>query len=124
MGRGRPPEQTRFRPDDGRPRGRRPKGAKNEKSDWEEELAETVDVTVNGKSRKLAKRRLLIKTTLSAGIKGDARAGDLVFKRIDRHGIGEERAHGAGISSSDEEILRAFYVRMKQLEDGGNDVES
>lgn len=121
VGRGRTPDHTRFAKNDGRPRGRRPKGVKNEKSDWEDELNERVSVTIDGKPQMIPKRRLLVKTTVTNGIKGDIKAAELSFRRIDRHGIGEERAEEATLAASDHEIISAFYHRMKRQEEGGGD---
>ena len=51
VGKNRPPEQHRFRENDGRQRGRREKGKKNLLTEWREELDTKIEVTEGGKKR-------------------------------------------------------------------------
>ena len=80
----RPPVHTRFQKgQSGNPKGR-PKGTKNFKTDLQEELNERVTVTINGRTKKISKQRLFMKTVFAKAIKGDARAGNMLVGMVFR----------------------------------------
>ncbi len=75
-----PPSSGQFRRGhSGNPRGR-PKGRKNFKTDLEEELFQTIQVNESGSLSVITKQRALIKRMLERALKGDVKAGDLVFR--------------------------------------------
>jgi hypothetical protein len=80
IGRGRTSVDTRFRADDGRARGRRPKGTPNLASDWKEELSETIVITENGKKKRVSKQRAVVKATANGAMKGQDRKIELVHR--------------------------------------------
>lgn len=80
----RPPVRTRFQKgQSGNPKGR-PKGTKNFKIDLQEELNERVAVTIDGRTKKISKQRLFMKTVFAKAIKGDARAGSMLVGMVFR----------------------------------------
>lgn len=60
VGKGKPPESGKYRKDDGRPRGGRAKGTRNFRTDFEEEMASAVTVSVNGEPRQVTRQRSII----------------------------------------------------------------
>jgi hypothetical protein len=84
VGRGRPPEHTRFSSGDGRKRGSRGKGQKNFDSDWEEELTKPVIVIENGKRKRVTAHHAQVKRAMDRGGKGDHRAQQTIFEKADR----------------------------------------
>jgi predicted phage terminase large subunit-like protein len=74
-----PPESARWRKgQSGNPSGKRKKTA-NFSSDLMAELAELIQVTEGGKTRRITKQRALIKALTAGGIKGNARSAALLF---------------------------------------------
>lgn len=79
VGKYRPPAAGQFRENDGRRRGRRPKGAKNVKTDFREELAERLGITENGKKMRVTKQRQIVKRTCERAMKGNERAAEIAL---------------------------------------------
>jgi len=73
VGFGRPPQHSRFTPGkSGNPRGR-PKGSRNAVSVLRDQLAQTIDVTVNGKMKRMTMLEGIVKAAAVKGLKGDPR---------------------------------------------------
>ena len=87
VGRGRPPQHTRFRPgESGNPRGR-PKGARNLQSYLLDALNEKIAVTENGRSRQIPKAEVIAKQLVNkAAAKGDLAATKLLLHLLDKGG--------------------------------------
>src|SRR5947207_1235071 len=107
-----PPRSTRFtKGKSGNPKGRA-KGARNLKTDLEEELRERIAVKIGGRSAKLSKQRALIKAIISRAIGGDAKATTaalaLMVRLIDPTAppLGAEQ-----ISPNDQAIIDDFLER-------------
>lgn len=82
VGRGRPPEHSRFQKGvSGNPRGRPPKN-RNLKKLVEEELDQSVSLTENGKRVRLTKRELIAKMLVNDAAKGDQKALQTIVKLI------------------------------------------
>src|SRR4051794_11146433 len=80
VGRGRPPEHSRFKPgQSGNPRGR-PKRSKNMATLLDAALSETVIVNENGSRKKLSKRELVVKQAANKAAAGDPRMLLLLMK--------------------------------------------
>jgi len=78
----RPPRHTRFRPgQSGNPRGR-PKGAKNVATALEQELNARVNITENGKRRRVAKRTVIAKHLVNSAAQGDLKAMSVLFNQL------------------------------------------
>lgn len=80
----RPPVRTRFQKGKSGNQKGRPKGTKNFKTDLQEELNERVAVTIDGRTKKLSKQRLFMKTVFAKAIKSDARAGSMLVGMVFR----------------------------------------
>lgn len=79
VGYGKPPKHTRFKKgSSGNPKGR-PKGARNLKTELEEEFFEKIPVKEDGKASKVSKQRAMIKKLMAKAVAGDIRAATLLF---------------------------------------------
>lgn len=107
-GRNRPPAATRFAKDDGRARGRRPKGTRNFDTEFAEESARLMPVVENGKTRKVPKRRAaIIRLYDNANGKGQNAA----LEQVIRHNFRiAEKAQGSprSLSLTDQQIVEAW----------------
>jgi hypothetical protein len=69
-----PPRQTQFKPgQSGNAKGR-PKGAKNFATVFEKELRTPIDVTENGKRKRMSKREAVAKQAVNKAVTGDPKA--------------------------------------------------
>ena len=119
VGYGKPPKHSRFKKGrSGNPRGR-PKGAKNLKTELEEELGELIVVREGGKPKKVTKLRAIIKGQTAKGAHGDTKAatfvGNLLFKLLD---TGANEPPAEDVSDDDLAILDD-YVRRCQAPAAG-----
>lgn len=74
-----PPKKNQFKPGhSGNPKGR-PKGTKNLKTDFMEELKERITLRENGVEQRHSKQRVLLKSLVAKAMKGDVRATSLVL---------------------------------------------
>lgn len=108
-----PPEKTQFKPgQSGNSKGR-PKGTKNLKTDLKEELNEPVSFRENNVGGTLSKQRILLKTLVAKGMKGDVRAINLVFNLIAQLLVDENNTiEEAPLSPFEETILDDFEERL------------
>jgi hypothetical protein len=119
-GYGKPPRAHQFKPgQSGNPRGR-PKGAKGLKAELRAELDEFVTITVDGKSRRIRKRRLVIKALAAKAAKGHVAAADkLLSLVIQAEGFEDERPARKPLTDTDNLILGQFLGE----EDGAKNVD-
>ena len=105
----RPPRHSQFRKgQSGNPRGR-PRGAKDLKTELAEELNEWVSITENGKSRRVRKRRVILKALTAKAAKGDVKAADKIIDlHIQMFGFENQRTEKAKLSENDDAILARF----------------
>jgi hypothetical protein len=79
IGYGKPPKATRWRKgQSGNPSGR-PRGSPDLAKDLESELAEVIQITEGGKSKRITKMRALLKALAARAIKGDTRAANILI---------------------------------------------
>lgn len=98
VGYGRPPREHQFKPgQSGNPKGRK-KGAKNEKTIFDERLNRKVLVREGGKVKHLPVIEVIISRVIESASRGDLKAIELLLKRysqllageIDRTEMGED----------------------------------
>jgi Family of unknown function (DUF5681) len=111
VGYGKPPKATQFQPgQSGNKRGR-PKGAKGLRAELKEELDEYVTITSDGKSRRIRKRRLVIKALAAQAAKGNVSAADkLLALVIQAEGFEDQRPAAKPLTETDLLILRRMLA--------------
>jgi Family of unknown function (DUF5681) len=83
VGRGRPPQLTRWKPgQSGNPKGR-PKGVKNIMTCFVHELSKKIDIKERGEIRKVTTREAIAMTTTNRALKGDPKLLPLIIS-LDR----------------------------------------
>lgn len=120
VGYGKTPKHTRFKPkQSGNPSGR-PKGARGLKAELEAELNEYVSVTINGRTKRVRKRRLVIAALTAKAIKGNVAAADkLLALMIQAFGFEDERPDHKLLSDTDRLILEQFLSGENEAEGAG-----
>ena len=111
----RPPASKRWKKgQSGNPSGRK-RGTLNLRTDLLAELSELIQIQEGGSARKITKQRALLKSLAARGIKGDARAANLILNLIARLLENEpETSITADLSAQDEAILHDFGQRLLQ----------
>ncbi len=113
----RAPPHGRFAVNDGRPRGRKPKGSKNFDTEFEEEGKRPVPVLENGKVRKVSKRRAaIIRLYDNGSAKGQNAAIEQIVnnsRRIDDRRLNRPDRE---LGREDQTLIDAWLMRrMSQL---------
>lgn len=116
VGRNRTPAAHRFAVGDGRCRGRRPKGTKNLATEWQEELSEKITITENGRTKRISKRRGVIKACTAGAMKGSDRKIEIAFRYAEDGDAPRNRA-----ASSDADIVAA-WLAQQGLGPNGDDI--
>jgi hypothetical protein len=123
VGYGRPPQHTRFvKGQSGNPRGRRA-GSKNLATLLARELDQQVQVSEDGRRRKVAKRQVMLMQLVNKAIAGDLRATKMVhelLRDLERDG----RADNDNLPSSidhdpdDQAIIERFLAKKGAITHG------
>jgi len=110
VGYGKAPKEHRFKKGvSGNPKGKKP-GTKNLKTNLEEELKSKIEITENGKKKKISKQLALIKALLAQAIKGNTKATDTVLKLIaDVLGFDPQTGETNKLPKDDQEIIDLFH---------------
>lgn len=110
----RPPTATRWKKgQSGNPSGRK-RGTLNLRTDLLAELAEVIQINEGGTARRITKQRALLKSLAARGIKGDARAANLILNLIVRLLEPDRQpAIAEDVSAEDEVILKAYLDRVQ-----------
>lgn len=120
VGYGKPPTHSRFKPgQSGNPKGKR-KGAKSFSVLARAALNEKVTVRTAKGPKRMTKLEALLQTTMNNALKGEAKAGDRVFRVARDLGLADELAAvGNGPSTEqlrddDQAILARFRASLRQ----------
>ncbi len=110
-----PPQHTQFKKgQSGNPRGR-DKGRENYRTEFLKELSERVNVTENGRLRKLSKQTLIIKRMVADAIKGDAKAREHMLRLIGQmEAFDTDAMPAAPTAVEDAEIIARFKARLAE----------
>jgi len=128
VGYGKPPKHTQFRKgQSGNPKGRS-RGSRNTQTIFEEESRKLVAVTENGKTQKLTKRELVLKTIINKAARGDEKAQVKFLKLDERFSAERQRLSGSAEvnASSDqtiEELTAADRIILelhRSMQDAGS----
>jgi len=111
-----PPTNYQFKPGkSGNPKGK-PKGKKDFKTDLMEELSEKIQITEDGKTKKISKQKALVKSLTAKAIKGNERAANIIITAIYRLMETDTDEAFDDPSASDLEIIDRFKARlMKEI---------
>jgi len=112
VGYGKPPRHSRFKPGrSGNPDGR-PRGSRGLRTELRSELGELMTVTENGKSRRMPKRRVVIKALLAKALKGDVRAAEKILQLIvQAEGFEDPRTERGRLSEADRKLVERLLAR-------------
>ena len=118
VGYGKPPRHSGFQKGrSGNPKGR-PKGSKNFATLLTEALDEKVQVTEDGRRRRIAKRELVIKQLVNKSAAADLRAikqlTDIVQGIEGRTGAAHPPPSPQAFTAADEEVMATFIARLRQ----------
>lgn len=117
VGYGKPPKHSQFKPGKSGNLKGRPKGAKNLKTELEEELHEKITIKESGKAKNVSKQRAMIKAMMAKAVKGDMKAAttllNMFLKLVPESG--EELEH-ENLSENDVQILENFKSRLLEGE--------
>ncbi len=108
-----PPKHGQFRPgESGNSKGR-PRGAKNLKTELQEELAETIKIKESGHAKTVSKQRAMLKSLTAKAVQGDARAANLVVGMIFKllHDQPDD-SDGVELTPTDHAILAEFEANV------------
>jgi hypothetical protein len=116
VGYGKPPKHGQFKPGtSANPRGR-PRGALGLKAELKAELDEFVTITVDGKPKRIRKRRLVIKALAAKAAKGNVAAADkLLSLVIQAEGFEDERPIQKALTDTDNLILSQFLKDGEEI---------
>ena len=114
IGYGKPPKKNQFQKgQSGHPEGR-PKGAKNLKTDLDEELRELIDLNEGGVRKRVSKRRAMLKSVTAKAVQGDTRAAAIIIEMIYRlHHEDEPEKTKQGFLEDDLAILETYGKRLR-----------
>jgi hypothetical protein len=112
IGYGKPPKATRFkRGRSGNPKGR-PKGSSNLATDLAEELNEMTTIDVDGRPRRVTKRRAWVKTLLDQALDGDVRASNAILAAHPRAATEPVDIIDEAVEPDETKILRRLAPRL------------
>jgi hypothetical protein len=119
VGKYRPPLHGRFKKGDGRKRPGRPKGSKNIATLVLEAAEAQVEVTLDGKKRRISKKQSAAIQLANAGAMGDPK---LLLKFIDLIAEIEAQAEAARpseypFSDVDKKVIREIYKRLRPYDE-------
>ena len=112
-----PPKKHHFKPgNNANPKGR-PKGARNKRVIVRDILFEPMEVSVDGRIRKVPRLEVVLIQQLKKAMQGDSKAAGEVLRLAERMGLlmaSDEQEAPNGVSLSDSEIVKDFMRRVGQ----------
>lgn len=113
VGYGRPPKATRFKPGaSGNPHGR-PKGTKNFKTLFEEELHDKISIRDGKVTKSVSKQEAIIKTIMRDALKGEPKAITNLLTLIHRLNLAKsEDAATPDRDIASENVLATYLARL------------
>jgi hypothetical protein len=115
-----PPEQTRFKPGkSGNPRGR-PKGSRNIATVLDRVMKERLEITENGKRKRLTKLEAFFKRLTNQAVSGDPRAMQLfaTLLRFAEDGVVAVPPPSENLDETESKVFRDIVERMKACDTG------
>lgn len=121
VGYGKPPRHSRFKPgQSGNPKGK-PRGSRGLRTELRAELGELMTITENGKSRRMPKRRVVIKSLTAKALKGDVRAAEKIMQLlIQAEGFEDARSERNRLSDADRQIIEYLLGQQSVAPSSGN----
>jgi Family of unknown function (DUF5681) len=119
VGYGKPPQHTRFaKGRSGNPKGR-PKGAKNFRTEIQEELDTRVPITVCGKPRRITMRKAVAKQLVTKAAAGDLKAMPPLLNEIRNIEGGYETGSADEVTcrQEDEMVMANIVKRMRETDE-------
>ncbi|MGY4234753.1 hypothetical protein ACVWZ4_000693 [Bradyrhizobium sp. USDA 4472] len=117
VGYGKPPKHSQFKPgQSGNSKGR-PKGSRNFKTDVQETLQSPVNITKNGRPKKITTQRAVLERLRLEALQGNPRANEQ-FIRLGEKYSRPDIAVDAPLEARDQAILDAYVQRRLRAEDG------
>jgi hypothetical protein len=111
-----PPSHTWFQPGmSGNAKGR-PKGSRNFSNVIAKELDSKIDVTENGRRRKISKREAIVKQAVNKAASGDSKATIIVLNEARQYESNAQSVLGASflITSEDQNVMANILRRIRQ----------
>lgn len=109
VGRNRPDQRTQFKAGDGRKRGKREKGSKNQSTIWDKALSRKM--TINGETQ--TAEEWLIDAMIRRGITRSDRAAEKSLEQGQRR----DRARERTVAGREDEIIAA-YMKQRMIDAG------
>jgi hypothetical protein len=122
VGYGRPPKETQFRPGkSGNPNGRR-KGSRSVGAVLNDVFRQMIEVTENGKTRRVAALEAMACRLRNDALRGDAKAIKLSIELLRRHSeTNESSVQLDELLAEDQEILAQYLPELEPAKKGDGD---
>ena len=117
----RPPERARFKKGkSGNPKGR-PPGAKALSTVLAKALNEAVDVTENGRRKRISKMQAMTKQLVNKAASGDPRATQMLIGTIRTNELPSGKTPEEPFDDADLQVIENLLKRIRQEPGGGPD---
>jgi len=116
VGYGKPPVHTRFKPGESGNKKGRPKGHRNLKTAFDDELNAKVEINEGGRRRTVTKKDVIVLQTIANAMKGDPRALSAILQMSKCFDLKEEPPKEGlreELEANDRAILDDFIARNR-----------
>src|SRR6266568_6028044 len=116
VGYGKPPKHSQFQKGQSGNRKGRPKGAKNFGTVLDEELSGRVDITENGKPKRISKLEGVAKQLVNKAVTGDPKAIPILLNEIRMRGdlAGSGPAQPQSLGEDDQLVMQSILKRIRE----------